>query len=45
MNDHLEDKRDRTIFVEYYPAYILTSVWTNNGQLENYQALYVANHA
>lgn len=30
----LEDDRDRTIFVEYYPTFCLTSVWFDNGRLD-----------
>lgn len=31
-----EDERDKTIFVEYYPSFVLTSVWNNNGTLDRY---------
>lgn len=27
---------DRTVFVEHYPLFILTSVWTEDGKLQEY---------
>lgn len=41
MNDILEDERDRTIFIEYYPEFRLTSIWHDNGKLENYECLWL----
>ncbi len=34
MNDTLDDIRDRTIFVEYYPEFCLTTVWRENGTVD-----------
>lgn len=42
MNDVLDDKRDRTAFIEYFPEYVITSVWRNNGMLDYYVAAPIA---
>jgi hypothetical protein len=36
MTDELEDDRDRTAFIEYFPEFCITAVWRNDGTLEYY---------
>jgi hypothetical protein len=34
----LDDDRDRTVFVEYYPWICITSVWREDGRLDYFVA-------
>lgn len=36
MHEDLEDERDRTVYVEYFPRFCITAVWYNNGKLDYY---------
>lgn len=36
MSNNLKDRRDRTIFIEFYPEFVLTSVWYDNGKLDSF---------
>lgn len=31
----LDDERDRTVYIEYYPWAILTTVWRENGTVDS----------
>lgn len=31
-----DDDRDKTIFIEYYPSFVLAVIWNNNGTVDQY---------